>query len=73
MPIFVQWEWKGRTKSFLVIFHFYDDFSKPNLRMKMKKYDLTPDDLDLLELLMDEDKIKELKKLLKDGRPIYIS
>ena len=39
MPIFVQWKWKERTKSFLVIFHFYDDFSKPNLRMKMKKYE----------------------------------
>ena len=48
----------------------YKRMSKDDL---MKKYDLTPDDLDLLELLMDEDKIKELKKLLKDGRPIYIS
>ena len=34
MPVFVEWEWKERTKSFLVIFHFYDDFSKPNLRMR---------------------------------------
>jgi len=34
MPVFVEWEWKERTKSFLVIFHFYDDFSKPNLRVK---------------------------------------
>ena len=35
MPIFVQWKWKERRNgSFLVIFHFYDDFSKPNLRIK---------------------------------------
>jgi len=34
MPVFVQWKWIERTKSFLVIFHFYDDFSKPNLRIK---------------------------------------
>ena len=34
MPVFVEWEWKERTKSFLVIFHFCDDFSKPNLRMR---------------------------------------
>lgn len=34
MPVYVEWEWKERTKSFLVIFHFYDDFSKPNLRMR---------------------------------------
>jgi hypothetical protein len=29
----VQWKWMKRTKSFLVIFHFVDDFSEPNLRM----------------------------------------
>ena len=34
MPVFVEWQWKERTKSFLVIFHFYDDFSRPNLRIK---------------------------------------
>lgn len=34
MPIFVQWKWVRRTKTFLVIFHFYDDFSRPNLRLK---------------------------------------
>jgi len=34
LPILVEWRWKERTKSFLVIFHFYDDFSKPNLRIK---------------------------------------
>ena len=33
MPILVQWKWKERTKSFLVIFHFDDDYSKTNLRM----------------------------------------
>jgi hypothetical protein len=34
MPIFVQWKWQEKTKSFLVIFHFFDDYSKPNLRIK---------------------------------------
>jgi hypothetical protein len=38
MPIFVQWKWVKRTKSFLVIFHFYDDWSKPNLRFKGRKF-----------------------------------
>jgi hypothetical protein len=34
MPVFVEWKWQERLKSFLVIFHFYDDFSRPNLRVK---------------------------------------
>ena len=33
MPVFVEWRWKEKTKTFLVIFHFYDDFSRPNLRV----------------------------------------
>jgi len=36
MPILVQWKWKERTKSFLVIFHFFDDYSNHNLRIKKK-------------------------------------
>jgi hypothetical protein len=36
MPILVQWKWQEKTKTFLVIFHFYDDFSKPNLRLKKR-------------------------------------
>ena len=38
MPILVQWKWKERTKSYLVIFHFYDDYSKTNLRLKKRKF-----------------------------------
>jgi len=34
MPVFVEWEWQERFKSFLVIFHFYDDFSRPDLRVR---------------------------------------
>jgi len=34
MPVLVGWEWIEKTKTFLVIFYFYDDFSKPNLRLK---------------------------------------
>jgi hypothetical protein len=33
MPVFVQWKWIERTKTLLTIFHFYDDLSKPNLRL----------------------------------------
>ena len=33
MPVFVEWRWKEETKTFLVIFHFYDDFSRANLRI----------------------------------------
>jgi len=34
MPIFVQWKWDETRKSFLVVFHFYDDFSRTNLRIR---------------------------------------
>jgi hypothetical protein len=34
MPVFVEWKWQERFKSFLVIFHFHDDFSRPDLRVK---------------------------------------
>ena len=33
MPVFVEWKWIERTKTLLTIFHFYDDFSKRNLRL----------------------------------------
>ena len=33
MPVLVQWKWQENTKTYLVIFHFLDDFSAPNLRM----------------------------------------
>lgn len=36
MPIFVQWQWKEHTNTFLTIFHFWDDGAKTNLRMKKK-------------------------------------
>lgn len=39
MPILVQWKWKEKTKSFLVIFHFFDDYSKPNLRVKKMRFE----------------------------------
>ena len=34
MPIFARWKWQEKTKSYLLIFRFIDDFSKPNLRIK---------------------------------------
>jgi len=36
MPILVQWKWEEGTKTFLVIFHFYDDYSQPNIRLNNK-------------------------------------
>jgi len=36
MPILVQWKWVEKAKSFLVIFHFFDDYSNPNLRIQKK-------------------------------------
>lgn len=33
MPIFVQWKWIENTRSFVVIFHFIDDYTKSNLRI----------------------------------------
>jgi hypothetical protein len=36
MPVYVRWQWKEETKSFLVIFYFIDDNSKTNLRFRPK-------------------------------------
>ena len=36
MPIYIQWRWNENTKSFLVIFHFFDDLRRENLRIKKK-------------------------------------
>ena len=33
MPIFVEWKWQKDTRSFVVIFHFVDDYTKSNLRI----------------------------------------
>jgi hypothetical protein len=33
MPIFVEWKWHEKSKSFLVIFSFIDDYTKSNLRI----------------------------------------
>jgi hypothetical protein len=36
MPVFIEWKWQEDTESYLVVFHFDNDYSKPNLRsMKM--------------------------------------
>jgi hypothetical protein len=45
---FVQWKFKNdkKSKTFLVIFHFVDDFSKQNLRMK--EHILQPEGLSVM-------------------------
>jgi len=37
MPVFVEWQWT-KTKTFLVIFYFYDDRLKTNLRFRKGKF-----------------------------------
>ncbi|MHA1833568.1 MAG: hypothetical protein ACTSV7_06215 [Candidatus Baldrarchaeia archaeon] len=39
MPIFVQWKWQEKTKSFLVIFHFFDDYIRYNIRFRKKRFE----------------------------------
>jgi len=37
MPIFVEWKWVEKTKTFLAIFHFWDDEKRKNLRMRLEE------------------------------------
>jgi len=37
MPIFVQWKWNEDTLTFLVVFHFFDDYIKTNIRFTKKQ------------------------------------
>lgn len=39
LPILIQWKWVEQPPSFLVIFHFYDDYSKPNLRTAEMRFE----------------------------------
>lgn len=39
MPILVQWKWQEQTKTFLVIFHLDNDYSKPNLRTRKMRFE----------------------------------
>jgi hypothetical protein len=38
MPIFVEWKWVNKTETFLAVFHFWDDGTKQNLRMRKQEY-----------------------------------
>jgi hypothetical protein len=38
MPIFVEWKWMEKTQTLLAVFHFWDDRTKENLRMRIKEY-----------------------------------
>jgi hypothetical protein len=37
MPIFAQWKWNEDTRTFLVVFHFFDDYIKTNVRFREKR------------------------------------
>ncbi len=39
MPIFVEWKWIDKTQTLLVVFHFWDNGKKENLRMRIGEYD----------------------------------
>lgn len=69
MPILVQWKWIEKTKSFLVIFHFYDDYSKPNLRLKKRKLvGFDPHTRQFLNYPIDEKRDRPLP--IEAARPI---
>jgi len=36
MAVFVRWEWKESSKTFLVVFYFFDDTSVHNIRFRSK-------------------------------------
>lgn len=38
MPVFIEWKWVEHTETFLAIFHFWDDRTKQNLRMRNEEY-----------------------------------
>ncbi|NIO37364.1 hypothetical protein GTO27_06630 [Candidatus Bathyarchaeota archaeon] len=37
MPIFVEWKWQERTKTFLTVFHFWDNGEEANLRVRIEE------------------------------------
>jgi hypothetical protein len=39
MPVLVQWKWKEETKTFLVIFHIYDDHLIGNIRTREMRFE----------------------------------
>jgi hypothetical protein len=43
MPIFIQWKWEEETTTFLVIFHFFDDYIKTNIRFRKKRLESESD------------------------------
>jgi hypothetical protein len=44
MPIFIQWKWKEETKTFLVIFHIYDDYSRANIRARKMRFECSEEE-----------------------------
>jgi len=60
MPILVRWKWKEHTKSFLVIFHFTDDYTRTNLRMKY--FGLSPRDKEEFRSRFGEKRLKDMLK-----------
>jgi hypothetical protein len=54
MPVFIEWRWEKSRQSLIAIFHFYDDFSKPNLRLMGSNKAIEPGICSKEELIMAE-------------------
>lgn len=49
MVVFVRWEWKEKTKTFLLIFYFIDDKTEQNIRFRFKVVNKNIEPIVLLE------------------------
>ena len=38
MPVFIEWKWIKKTETFLAVFHFWDDGTKQNLRIRAEEW-----------------------------------
>lgn len=49
MVVFIRWEWKQKTKTFLLIFYFIDDKTQENVRFRFKVVNKNFEPIVLLE------------------------
>jgi len=54
MPVFIEWKLEEQRQSLIAIFHFYDDFSKTNLRLIESSKAIEPGICSREELIMAE-------------------
>jgi hypothetical protein len=56
MPVYAQMKWDEKTSTFLVIFHFDDDFSKPNLRTSPMLFGTKPESKRINQIIYQRDR-----------------